>query len=169
VVELENNMKLVWAMTGYGTICYIIRDGKALLIRKEEGFGIGKLNAPGGKMEEGETPETCTVREVLEETGLALKSLRRHGVLNFYFGKKDEPDWIVYVFSSTSFSGELKASTEGPLEWVELDKLSYGEMWEDDRYWVPLLLGGKAFSGDFFFNETGDKLLRYSLSDVKLL
>jgi 8-oxo-dGTP pyrophosphatase MutT (NUDIX family) len=144
-----------------------MRDDKALFIRKEEGFGSGKLNVPGGKLEEGETPEACAAREVFEETGLALSHLRRHGVLNFYFGEKDEPDWIVHVFSSTSFSGELKRSSEGPLEWVDLDKLPFDEMWEDDRHWVPLLLEDKAFSGDFYFNEAGDKLLRYSLSEVK--
>jgi len=157
-------------MTIYGTICYIMRDGKALLIRKEEGeFGGGKLNAPGGKMEEGETPEDCVVREVREETGLALSGVKRHGLLNFYFGEKEEPEWVVYVFSSTSFSGETKRSEEGPLEWVKLSSLPYDEMWEDDRHWVPLLLEDKAFSGDFYFNEAGDKLLRYSLSEVKLL
>jgi 8-oxo-dGTP diphosphatase len=142
-------------MTVYGTICYIMKDGKALLIRKEKGFGSGKLNAPGGKMKEGETPEACAIREVFEETSLALSRLRRHGVLNFYFGKKDEPDWVVYAFSSTSFSGKLKRSSEGSLEWVDSDKLPFDEMWEDDRHWVPLLLKDKTFSGDFFFDEAG--------------
>jgi len=152
-------------VTVYGTMCYIIRDGKALLIRKKQGFGSGKLNAPGGKLKEGETPEDCAVREIFEETGLVLNSLKTYGVLNFYFGEKGEPDWVVYVFSSTSFSGEPKASTEGPLEWIELDKLPYSEMWEDDRHWVPLLLQGKTFSGDFYFNEEGDKLLNHLLSE----
>ena len=155
-------------MTVYGTICYIMKEDKALLMRKEEGFGSGKLNAPGGKMREDETPEACVIREVLEETGLTLKSLKRHGVLNFYFGEKDEPDWVVYVFSSTSFGGEPKRSAEGPLEWVKLDNLPYDEMWEDDRHWVPLLLEGKNFSGDFYFDKAGERLLHYSLFDCCL-
>lgn len=151
-------------MTIHGTVCHVIRDDKTLLMRKQEGFGAGKLNAPGGKLREGETPEECIVREVFEETGLRLSSLKKHGVLHFYFGEKDDPDWVVYVFSSTSFNGELKPSTEGPLEWVEVDRLPYDEMWEDDRHWVPLLLEDRCFSGEFHFDESGEKLLHHSLS-----
>jgi len=151
-------------MTIYGTMCYIIRNDKALLIGKEKSFGSRELNAPGGKLEEGETPEDCVVREIFEETGLLLSSVKRHGVLNFYFGKTDKPYWVVYVFSSTSFTGEPKASTEGYLEWVRLDCPPYDKMWEDDPYWVPLLIQGKTFSGDFYFNEEGSKLLNHSLS-----
>jgi len=153
-------------VTVYGTICYIMRGDRVLLIRKVQGFGRGKLNAPGGKMREGETPEECVLREVYEETGLRLLNLRRHGVLNFYFGEKEEPDWVVYIFSSTSFTGEVKGSPEGPLEWVEVDRLPYDEMWEDDRHWVPLLLEGKAFSGEFHFDEAGERLLHHSLSEI---
>lgn len=152
-------------MTIYGTICHIIRDGKTLLIRKQKGFGAGKLNAPGGKLKGGEKPEECVIREVFEETGLSLGNLKKHGILHFYFGEKDDPDWIVYVFSSTSFSGELKHSAEGPLEWVGVDRLPYDEMWDDDRHWVPLLLEDRNFSGEFHFDESGEKLLHHSLSE----
>jgi len=164
-VKVEREHRVISGMTVHGTMCYIIREDKALLIRKRQGFGSGKLNAPGGKLKESETPEDCAVREIFEETGLMVNDLKRHGVLNFYFGKKSAPDWVVYVFSSTSFSGEPKASTEGPLEWIELDELPYDEMWEDDRHWVPLLIKGETFSGDFYFDETGDKLLNHSLSE----
>ena len=151
-------------MTIYGTVCHIIRDGKTLLIRKKEGFGEGKLNSPGGKMKEGETPKKCILREVFEETGLTLNKLKGHGVLHFYFGKKKEPDWTVYVYSSQSFSGELKQSVEGPLKWVDVDRLPYNEMWGDDRYWVPLLFKDKNFSGDFYFDESGERLLHHHLT-----
>ena len=153
-------------MTIYGTICYIMKNGMVLLIRKMKGFGRGKLNAPGGKLREGETPEECVVREVLEETGLRLLKLRRHGAIKFYFGEKDEPDWVVQVFSSNAFSGELKDSAEGPLDWVEIDRLPYEDMWEDDRHWVPLLLEDRNFSGRFCFDESGERLLHYSIKKL---
>ena len=152
-------------MTVLGTLCYVMREGKALLIRKERGFGVGKLNAPGGKLKEGETPEEGVVREVLEETGLQLKNVSSHGVLRFYFGQRKDPDWIVYIFSSRWFDGEVKDSDEGVLQWVDLKRPPYDEMWEDDRHWLPLLLENRSFSGDFYFDESGEKLIDYQLKN----
>lgn len=153
-------------MTIHGTLCYVIRDDAALLIRKKKGFGAGKLNAPGGKLKEGETAEECVMREVYEETGLKLSSVRSHGFLRFYFGEKEEPDWIVYIFSSTSFDGELRESDEASPLWVDLERMPFDQMWDDDRHWLPLLLQNKRFLGDFYF-DTGDKLLNYRLEKVE--
>lgn len=154
-------------MTIRGTLCYILKDGTTLLIRKKKGFGAGKLNAPGGKLKEGETPEQCVIREVLEETGLQLNSVDHHGSLRFYFGEKKEPDWTVYVFSSRRFTGEPEESEEASPFWVRLEEIPYEQMWKDDRHWVPLLLENKLFSGDFHFDPSGDKLVSYRLKKVK--
>ena len=153
-------------MTIYVAACFLIKDDKVLLVRKQKGFGAGRLNVPGGRLKEGETPEEGVVREALEETGLRLDDLKRQGILRFYFGEKGEPDWILYVFSSTSFKGKLRDSIEGTLEWVELDRLPYEKLLEDNRYWIPLLRKGRSFSGAFYFNESGERLLRYSLREL---
>jgi hypothetical protein len=36
-------------------------------------------------------------------------------------------------------------------------------MWLDDKYWLPLALEGKKFEGEFYFNKSGDKLIRHYL------
>ena len=100
---------------------------------------------------------------MLEETGLRLKAVRKHGVLRFYFGDVDEPHWIVHVFSSTSFDGAVKDSREGSLTWVKLDRIPYEQMWPDDRHWLHHLLAGKLFDGDFWFDAEGEKILRHRL------
>jgi len=144
------------------TLCYVLMDGKVLLLKKSvELFGGGKWNGLGGKMNIGETPEQACVREVFEESGLWVDKLRYHGLLKFWFG--DKLDWVVHAFSTNSFKGELKESTEGILLWKDLDKIPYDEMWEDDKHWLPLLLEGKSFEGEFYYNREGKKLLDYQI------
>ncbi len=146
-----------------GTLCYLIREGQALLLQKARGFGKGKWNAPGGKLAQGESPEACVKREVLEEAGFKPLELNLHGKLDFYFGQEQEPDWIVHVFSSRKFEGNVKSSVEGSVRWFPIEALPYGEMWADDVAWVPLLLLGKRFLGRFYFDAQAERLLHYFL------
>jgi 8-oxo-dGTP diphosphatase len=157
------------SMTIHATLCQIIRDGRLLLLLKNPGrFGEGKWNGAGGKLLPGESPEAGVFREVLEETGLTLRSVTLHGVLDFYFGEKPEPDWVVHVFSSSDFSGEpLEASEEGVLRWFRFEEVPYDRMWEDDLYWLPPLLDGKRVRGVFVYDEDGGNLLRHSLTAEK--
>jgi len=146
------------------TICHIIDRDRLLLQKKSAGlFGEGKWNGVGGKLKTDESPKEGAVREALEETGFQVSHLKSHGILNFYFGQKINPDWIVYIFSTRIFKGKLKSSEEGILRWFILDQIPYEEMWTDDEYWLPLLLEEKRFNGDFYFNEDGTKLLDFNL------
>ena len=70
-------------MTIQATLCFILHDNKVLLLKKNPGlFGAGKWNAPGGKLQHGETAEHCAKREVYEETGLEVQP-RKIGTLIF--------------------------------------------------------------------------------------
>lgn len=149
-------------MVIYATLCYVLRKGKVLLLKKSEGlFGGGKWNGLGGKVIDGETPEQACAREAFEESGLRISDLRYHGILKFWFG--DKLDWIVHAFSTNSFEGELKESPEGMLLWKGLEDIPYDEMWEDDQHWLPLLLRGKSFEGEFHYDRGGTKLLGYKM------
>ena len=146
------------------TLCHIIKGRQFLLQKKSKGlFGGGKWNGVGGRVEPNENPEECVRREIFEETGLRVLDLKFHGILNFYFGGKEEPDWVVHVFSTTNFEGEPRPSEEGILKWFDFEEIPYDEMWGDDKYWVPLLLKGKRFRGNFYFDEKGEKLLNFNL------
>ena len=111
-------------MTINATLCQIIREDSLLLLKDPGRFGEGKWNGAGGKLVPSESPEHGVVREVEEETGLMLRSVTMHGVLDFYFGEKPEPDWVVHVVSSSDFSGEpLEVSEEGALRWFRFDEV----------------------------------------------
>lgn len=156
-------------MTINATLCYILKDQQVLLQHKAKGlFGEDKYNAPGGKMKPSETPEEGVEREVKEETGLAVKQLNYHGKLNFYLSDLKTPAWIVHVFSSHDFSGELKSSDrEGTLEWISQENMPYSQMWEDDKYWLPLLFDGKKFEGKFYFEEDFKRLNGYHIDTLE--
>lgn len=155
-------------MTVEATLCTIIDGDRILLQRKSAGrFGEGKWNGAGGKLRPGETPKDGVAREVHEETGLEVSNLKLHGVLKHYFGDVDEPDWVVYIFSTSVFEGRLKDGDEGVLRWFTIDEIPYESMWQDDEHWLPLLLEGQRFEGEFFFNKDGTELLNHNLLTLK--
>ncbi len=140
-------------MTIYAANCHIIKGKKLLLKLANQGVSRGYWNCPGGKMERGETPRECGIREVKEETGLDVKNLFEHGKLSFFFAGGKSPDWVVYLFSSKSFSGRMRDSSEGRLKWFGIDKIPYDKMWDDDRYWLQLMLDKRRFDASFVFDK----------------
>jgi 8-oxo-dGTP diphosphatase len=125
------------------------------------GISEGKWNAPGGKMEPGETPEQCVLREVLEETGLEIIKLTSHGSLRFHMDGKEELSFVVYIFSTRSFKGEVKSSDAGEVRWFDVDNVPYDAMWDDDKYALPLILKGRKFDMDVYFDEKNKRVLKY--------
>ena len=59
-----------WTPTVQATLLFVVRDGQVLLIQKKRGLGAGKVNGPGGKLDPGETPLACALRETEEEIGV---------------------------------------------------------------------------------------------------
>ncbi len=141
------------------TICHIIRGNELLLIQAARGIGRGKWNAPGGKIDPGETPEQCAIREVGEETGLKVTDLVLHGELWFYKDGQTEA-WIhTYLFSTKKFSGTPHSTEEGEVRWADSSAVDYNQMWPDDIVWWHLMLDGRKFDGKFYFDEQASKLL----------
>lgn len=122
-------------MVKLATICYIDRGDALLLMhrnKKPNDVHQGKWISVGGKLEVGESPEDCAVREIYEETGLEVKAMRLAGVITFPdFTPGD--DWYTYVFRVTAFEGELNLDCpEGTLEWVPYDQVLNKPTWEGD-------------------------------------
>jgi 8-oxo-dGTP diphosphatase len=139
------------------TLCYVKNDGCTLMVfrnKKANDIHEGKWNGLGGKFEEGETPEGCVIREVLEESGLSIRDPRLCGLL--IFPKFKGNDWYVFVFTATQFSGKLIDSPEGQLEWIPDEKILDLNLWESDHLFMPWIQEGKFFSAKFTYEE--DKL-----------
>lgn len=147
-------------------ICFLIKDGKVLLGMKKRGFGAGKWNGFGGKVEEGEDPKGAIIRELKEEAGVdvAPEDLRDAGILTFTF--KDNSDWdnSCQVFTAEAWTGDPSESEEMRPMWYSVGALPFESMWVDDPHWVPLVLQGKRINGRFLFDDKGGELLNFAVS-----
>lgn len=148
------------------TLCYIRHQGRTLMmhrVKRPDDMHYGKWNGLGGKLKPGETPEECVIREVAEESGLAIESPRLRGFITFpAFDQWD--DWYVFVFTADRFQGQLAEPDEGYLEWVEDGKLASLDLWEGDHVFMPWLEGGKLFSAKISYDQgklSGHKVIFY--------
>lgn len=142
------------------TLCYLIKDNKYLMLhrtKKEHDINAGKYIGVGGHVEEGESPVDCIKREVLEETGLSLNSLKCRGYITFVMG--DETEHAV-LYTSDDFVGELtKDCNEGELVWVDIDKVEALNLWEGDRVFLRLLNERQDFFSVKLIYDSDDNLL----------
>jgi 8-oxo-dGTP diphosphatase len=148
------------------TACYIRRDNKVLLqLKAPRKFGGDRWNAPGGKLEPDEDPETAVIREVREETGLAIESPAWHGSLTFAFNTPERYRLTSHIFSARDFTGNSRGSAEGRLHWFPEGSLPWDKMWVDDRYWLPAVLDGAYVRGlCVFADDEGRTLADFRLA-----
>jgi 8-oxo-dGTP diphosphatase len=138
-------------------LCYVINNQDEILLQyKRKGFGVGKWNGPGGKVEPGETLEQAVIREVKEETGLDIKNLKKMAELEFYFINKEEWNQIAHVYITKDFTGDIQVSEEGELRWFKIKEIPYDKMWDDDPYWLPNILAGEFMKIKFYFDQNSN-------------
>lgn len=154
-----------WKAVEEAVLCFI-RDrkkNKVLLIHKKTGLGAGLINAPGGRIEPGETPMEAAVRETDEEVGLKVTDLQPVG--NLYFQFTNGHSIRGYVFQTGNWSGTPVSTPEADPFWCSEKQIPYEKMWTDDSWWLPHLLEGRPFSGRFIFDD--EKMISMSL-DVEI-
>ena len=108
------------------------------------------LTFPGGHVEYDESITASTVREIREETGLTISKLRLCGVVEWEtVGEqtasspteiKANSKYIVFLFRTSSYTGELKSSAEGQMEWMTLDDMRKGCLAPHMEQYIRVLL-----------------------------
>ena len=160
-------LPLDWQPKTDATLVFVIRDEQVLLIRKLRGHGKGLVNAPGGKVDDGELPREGAIREVQEEIGVTVSDPDLRAVIRFH---DTITDYRVrgFIYVSHQYSGEIIRTPEAEPDWWDIKNIPYNEMWEDDILWLPFILRGDRLLGDFVFED--DRLVAYSarLSDESL-
>ncbi len=148
------------------TLLFLQKEDAVLLAMKKRGFGAGRWNGVGGKLEEGETLEQATVRECQEEFGVTPLTFHKVGELDFYGGTTEEA-WhmFVHAYICTKWEGDPVETEEMAPKWYKVEEIPYTDMWEDDLHWLPKVLGGKCVRATFTFDEN-DKITESTVEEV---
>ena len=145
-------------MTRHLTLMILKRNGKLLMGIKKRGFGMGKINCVGGKVEAGELPRDGAIRETFEEIGIRVKQCDYMGQIVFrdlYFKGVPETN-IMHIYLSEDFDGEPIETDEIKPEWFPINDLPYNKMWGDDEHWMPEVLRGNKVDAFFHYNEKNE-------------
>lgn len=148
------------------TLSFLFKDGEILLAMKKRGFGEGKWNGYGGKVEEGETVEEAAVREIGEEGNVIVKTedLESIGIIDFHFSDKPEWNQKVHIFKVLKWEGEPEETEEMKPQWFSFADIPYDKMWAGDDIWLKKVIKGEKVFGEIHFEEEGKKL---GLVDLK--
>lgn len=150
-----------WQPTVRATLMFVVEDGKVLLIQKKRGFGMGKVNGPGGKLDPGETELACAVRETEEELHVTAVDAVKRGELWFQF--VDGLAMHVAVFHAERHEGQATETEEAVPVWTPIESIPFERMWADDIHWLHrMLTGTEQFLGTFLFD--GDTMLTHEVT-----
>jgi len=148
------------------SLLFLRKDDEILLAMKKRGFGEGRWNGVGGKVEAGESIEEAMIRETSEEIGVIPTIYEKVGDIRFDEFFKGEPTLMhVHIFTASEWTGEPIESEEMAPKWFSTEDIPYKDMWSDDPYWLPLVLDGKKISADFKLNES-DVIIEHTIKEV---
>ncbi|QRG87350.1 8-oxo-dGTP diphosphatase [Bulleidia sp. zg-1006] len=122
-------------------VTYLVSKKQILMLlrnKKEKDLNAGKWLGVGGKKEVYETIEECAMREVYEETGYRIRSLKAMGILDFVYPYLDVER--IHVFLCQEFDGIEKECLEGELHWIDISKMDALNLWSGDRYFLPKIV-----------------------------
>jgi 8-oxo-dGTP diphosphatase len=138
------------------TLCLPVQGEPAkeiLLGWKKTGFGQGKYNGFGGKVQTGETVVEAALRELREECGIEAgeADLEEVGKLDFIFPANPALDHDVTIFLVRRWRGEARETAEMRPVCFPIHDIPYRQMWSDDIYWLPKVLRGDKIEGTVIF------------------
>jgi len=154
------------------TLCFLVNNSECkgissiCLAMKKRGFGEGKWNGVGGKIEDNETVEQALRREANEEILVQITEYFKVAELTFNWPEEQGMNMFVYVYFAYTWQGEPSESEEMKPKWYKVSDIPYESMWSDDKYWLPLTLKGELIKAQFNFRE-GDRIIDKDIEIVK--
>ena len=97
------------------TLCFLTHEETVLMLHRRYPPNQGLWNGVGGHIEGRETPTASCLREIHEETGYALQTIRFAGLLTWCGFEISEGG--LYLFTASAPTPDFKPSGEGTLAW----------------------------------------------------
>ncbi len=148
------------------TLCFLFNDKEILLAMKKRGFGQGKWNGLGGKVENEDIKEAAA-REVSEEIGVIVErdKLQEAAIINFYFEATHL--FECHVFTAQEWSGTPTETDEMKPQWFAHDQVPFHDMWPADQMWIPIVLSGKKIKATVQFDNEGKIVQKFKWEEWK--
>lgn len=135
------------------TAVYIFKGAHVLLTKPKTSLGTERWNGLTGAIEIGENAKMAAARMVKSSVG--VMSVLNEPASEILYHDSAHRNWKVAVFRVDTFQGEPVATGNIAIQWWPIDDLPYKTMWPGDDEWLPLVIGGKAFSAEVWFDDKG--------------
>ena len=156
------------------TLLFLVKKSGATVAEiclgmKKRGFGVGRWNGVGGKVNgDLETIGEAAIRETREEIGVSVRNMQKVAELSFFFPHKPEWNQKVHTYLCASWSGSPRESEEMKPQWFSVQEIPFTSMWPDDPFWLPRVLSGEILRAEFTFDEN-DNILSHAVVSVPRL
>lgn len=148
------------------TLLFLVQDQKLLLAMKKRGFGKGRWNGVGGKVESDESVTEALVRECQEEIKVTPLKFELVADITFDEMHLGERELLgVSVFLCRQWSGLPTETEEMAPKWFGIDDIPYKDMWADDEFWLPRVLKGEKLVCRFTLDKD-DKIADKQIKKV---
>lgn len=130
-------------------LCLIHKNGRYLLQDRIKNDWKG-YTLPGGHIEPGESIVDAVIREMQEETGLMISHPHLCGVKQFPL---EEGRYIVFLFETEEFEGDLRSSEEGTMHWIDERELSKVNLVEDFEDLIEVMLDDELMEFQYVIED----------------
>ena len=148
------------------TLCFLTRGELVLMLHRQKSPNQGLWNGVGGRLEPGETPRACVLREVREETGFILTEVHFRGILTW--DGFETPPGGLYIYTAEAPNGDPHLCSEGALTWKARDWVfSDPAVVSNIHVFGPLALNG-ALVQHYHFSYRSRQIEHYTIQPLPI-